>query len=168
MNAPEHEKFRKANIPVAVLLEGKFRSLYANRLSQKMNDSLLKYEVVFQPQSVKENKMLVVADGDIVLNEVAKGQPIPMGMNAYTYGTQREFPFANADFVRNSLSYMVDPYDLSAAKGKDYTIRLLDTKKVQSEKAKWQLLNLAVPVFVVLLFGFIFQWIRKKRFSAKA
>ncbi len=168
VNAPEHEKFRKANIPVAVLLEGKFRSLYANRLSKKMNDSLLKYEVVFQPQSIKDNKMLVVADGDIVLNEVAKGQPIPMGMNAYTYGSQREFPFANADFVRNSLSYMVDPYDLSAAKGKDYTIRLLDTKKVQSEKARWQLLNLAVPVFVVLLFGFIFQWIRKKRFSAKA
>ncbi len=168
VNAPEDEKFRKQHIPVAVLLEGKFRSLYANRLSKKMNDSLLKYDVVFQPQSLKENKMLVVADGDLVLNEVAKGQPIPMGMNAYTYGTQREFPFNNSDFVRNSLSYMIDPYDLSAAKGKDYTMRLLDTKRVQSEKTKWQLLNLAVPVFVVLLFGFIFQGLRKRRFSAKA
>lgn len=168
VNAPEDEKFKKQHIPVAVMLEGRFRSLYANRLSKRMNDSLLKYNVVFQPQSLKDNKMLVVADGDVVLNEVAKGQPIPMGMNAYTFGTQREFPFANADFVRNSLSYMVDPYDLSDAKAKDYTVRLLDTKKVQAQKARWQVLNLAVPVIVVLLFGFIFQWLRKRRFSVKA
>ena len=168
VNAPVDDKFSRKNIPVAVLLEGKFRSLYANRLSKKMNDSLLKYDVVFQPQGLKENKMIIVADGDIVLNEVAKGQPIPMGMNAYTYGSQREFPFANADFVRNCLSYLVDPYDLSAAKGKDYTMRLLDSKKVASEKTKWQMLNLVLPAIVVLLFGFIFQWFRKRRFSVKA
>ena len=168
VNAPEDEKFKRAHIPVAVLLEGKFRSLYANRLSRNMNDSLKKYGAAFLPAAVDDNKMIIVADGDIVLNSVVKtSQPIAMGMNRFTYGSQKEFPFANKDFLQNCLDYLIDANDLSEAKGKDYVVRLLDTKKVNSQKTFWQLINIAAPILAILLFALIFQRFRKRKFSSK-
>ncbi|HSN59579.1 MAG TPA: Gldg family protein, partial [Ferruginibacter sp.] len=164
--APEDEKFKTPNIPVAVLLEGKFTSLYANRTSQAMRDSISAYGGSFLPQSLTDNKMIIVADGDIVLNSVVKGnQPIPMGMNPYTFGTQREFPFANKDFFQNCLDYLINENNLSEAKGKDYVVRLLDTKKVKEEKSFWQVINIAIPVLLVILFAIIFQWLRKRKYS---
>lgn len=164
--APENEKFKKANIPAAVLLEGKFSSMYSNRLSQAMRDSLAKYGTPFLPQCLRENKMIVVADGDIVLNSVVKGnQPIPMGMNPYTFGSQREFSFANRDFLQNCIDYLVNASGLSEAKAKDYTLRLLDKKKVEEEKTNWQLINIAIPVAVVILFALIYQFLRKRKYT---
>ncbi|MEO7524614.1 MAG: gliding motility-associated ABC transporter substrate-binding protein GldG [Ferruginibacter sp.] len=165
VNAPEDEKYKRSNIPVAVLLEGKFSSLYANRLSQAMNDSLEKYDASFLPACINDNKMIVVADGDIILNAVVKGnQPLPMGMNRFTYGSQKEFPFANKDFLQNCLDYLINTNDLSEAKSKDYVVRLLDTKKVNSEKFFWQFINIAAPILAVILFALIFQWMRRRRY----
>ena len=164
--AAEDEKFKTANIPVAVLLEGKFTSLYANRASQVMRDSIAAYGSNFLPQSLSDNKIIVVADGDMVLNSVVKGnQPIPMGMNPYTYGTQRAFPFANKDFLQNCMDYLINQNGLSEAKAKDYTLRLLDTKKVKEEKNYWQVINIVVPVLLVILFAIVFQWNRKRKYS---
>jgi gliding-associated putative ABC transporter substrate-binding component GldG len=168
VKAPEDEKFKKANIPVAVLLEGKFQSLFSNRLSQAMNDSLKKYDAAFLPQCMADNKLIVVADGDIVLNSVIKGNlPIPMGMNPYTYGSQQEFTFANKDFLQNCLDYLVNSSNLSEAKAKDYTLRLLDKKKVETQKRTWQIINILVPVLLVLLFAFGFQFIRKRKYTIR-
>ena len=164
--AAEDEKYKTADIPVAVLLEGKFTSLFANRSSQAMRDSIEAYGGSFLPQCLAENKIIVVSDGDIVLNSVIKGgQPIPMGMNPYTYGTQRAFPFANKDFVQNCLEYLINENGLSEAKAKDYVVRLLDTKKVNEQKTIWQVINIAVPVLLVILFALVFQWIRRKKYS---
>ena len=166
VKAPENEKFKKANIPVAVLLEGKFQSLFDNRLSQAMNDSLQQYGASFLPQCIADNKMIVVADGDMVLNSVIKGnQPIPMGINPYTYGSQQEFAFANKDFLQNCLDYLVNNSNLSEAKAKDYTLRLLDKKKVEAQKSIWQVINIVVPVILVLLFALVFQFIRKRKYT---
>lgn len=166
VKAPEDEKFKKANIPVAVLLEGKFQSLFNNRLSQAMNDSLQKYDAAFLPQCIADNKIIVVADGDMVLNSIVKGtEPIPMGMNPYTYGSQQEFAFANKDFLQNCLDYLVNSSNLSEAKAKDYTLRLLDKKKVEAQKFTWQLINIIVPVILVLIFALVFQFIRKRKYT---
>ncbi len=164
VNAPEDAKFKKANIPVAVLLEGKFKSFFFNRLSQAMNDSLKNYNQSFLPQCISNNKMIVVSDGDIVLNAVAKGNAIPMGMNKYTIGTQREFPFANVAFAKNCLSYLINESGLSDAKAKDYRVRLLDSKKVEAQKVFWQIINIVLPISIVLLFAIIFQWLRKRKY----
>lgn len=165
-DAPENDKFKKSNIPVAVLLEGKFQSLYANRLSQAMNDSLQNIGTVFLPQCISENKLIVVADGDIILNSVVKGnQAIPMGMNPFTYGSQREFTFSNKEFLQNCLDYLINSSGLSEAKAKDYTLRLLDKKKVDSEKTTWQIINIVVPVLLVFLFAVLYQVIRKRKYT---
>lgn len=165
VNAPEDEKFKKANIPVAVLLEGRFHSFYNNRLSNALNDSLTKYGAVFQPENIADNKMIIVADGDMVLNMVTKTEPLPMGMNPFTYGSQFEFRFANRDFLQNCLDYLINASGLAEAKAKDYTLRLLDKKKIDNSKTTWQVINIAVPVLLVFLFAIVYQWLRKRKYT---
>lgn len=165
VNAPEDAKFNKAHIPVAVLLEGKFTSLYRNRLSQAMSDSLAKYNQPFLPQNVSANKMIVVADGDMVLNSVFKNKPLPMGSNPFTYGTQRDIPFANGSFLENCLEYLVNENNLMEAKSKEYVVRLLDSKKVKQQKLKLQVINIVIPVLLVIVFALLFGWMRKRKYS---
>lgn len=165
VNAPEDEKFKTPNIPVALLLEGKFQSFYNNRLSQVMKDSLTKAGATFIAANNAENKMIVVADGDIVLNSVSKNEPLPMGMNPFTYGSQYEFRFANRNFLQNCLDYLINVSGLTEAKSKDYTLRLLDKKKVDSSKSMWQAINIAVPVLLVFLFALFYQWSRKRKYT---
>ena len=165
VNAPEDDKFKRANIPVAVLLEGKFESVYNNHLSQAMRDSLSAYNATFIPQCVNDNKIIIVSDGDIVLNGIKDNKPIPMGMNQFAYGTQKEFPFANKDFLQNCMDYLINESGLSEAKAKDYTLLLLDPKKIEDEKLEWQIGNILAPILLVLLFGSIYQWWRKRKYT---
>lgn len=165
VNAPENEKFKKHDVPVAVLLEGKFQSLYQNRLSQAMKDSIEMGGGLFVPAASKASKIILVADGDFVLNGVANNQPIPMGMNQFAFGTQKEFPFANRDFLQNSMDYLIDRSGLMEAKGKDYTLRLLDPAKVEEQKLRWQVINIVAPILLVCLFAVIYQWRRKRKYT---
>jgi gliding-associated putative ABC transporter substrate-binding component GldG len=166
VTAPEDNQYKTADVPVAVLLEGKFSSLFSNRLSAAMNDSLKAYNILFSKSCPTENKMLVVSDADIIMNAVVKGnQPLSMGMNPFTYGSQREFPFANREFLLNTLDYMLNANDLSEAKSKDYTVKFLDTKKVNADRTYWQLINILLPVMLVIIFAFLFQYLRKRKYA---
>ncbi len=165
VNAPENEAYNKPNISTAVLLEGKFKSMFTNRLSTAMEDSLTKNNRNFFTACGSSNKIILVADGDLVLNSVVKANPIEMGMNSYTYGTQREFPFANKAFLQNCLSYLINDNDLDEAKAKDYVVRLLDAKKVENQKTFWQIINIIVPIVIVLLIALIYQWLRKRSYT---
>jgi gliding-associated putative ABC transporter substrate-binding component GldG len=164
--AAQSERYNKANIPTAVLLEGKFESLYARRMMQWMRDSLAKYQVPYTQAAVEDGKIIIVADGDVVLNGVVKGgQPISMGMNSYTYGTQREFPFANKDFLLNCLSYMLDNNGLSESRNKEIVPRLLDNKLVQAEENNWKLINIALPVILIIIFAYIYNFLRRRKYK---
>ncbi|MDQ6755778.1 MAG: gliding motility-associated ABC transporter substrate-binding protein GldG [Bacteroidota bacterium] len=164
-NAPEDAMFKKKNVIAGVLLEGKFTSLYTNRLPAAAMDSMEKYGTSFQTTSINDNKMIIVSDGDIVLNGVSQGQPLPMGVNAYTVGTQYQYPFANRTFLQNCLDYLINNSGLIEAKSKDYTLRLLDTKKISEQKSTWQIINIGVPIFLIFIFGFIYQFWRRRKYS---
>lgn len=165
VNEPESGKFKTPDIPVAVLLEGKFSSLFKNRIPQAMIDSLQNYGAAYMPESIVDNKMIIVADGDMVLNSVSKNEPLPMGVNPLTVGSQYQYQFANKDFLQNCLDYLLNSSGLAEAKAKDYTLRLLDGKKVNAQKGTWQIVNIGVPVFLVILFAFIYQFIRKRKYT---
>ncbi|MFT3908779.1 MAG: gliding motility-associated ABC transporter substrate-binding protein GldG [Ferruginibacter sp.] len=163
---PDKTRFNKSGLPIAVLLEGKFTSLYKNRISQSQLDTFNYYGVNYYAESNKDNKMIVVADGDIVLNSFYKQEPLPMGVNPYSMvNGQQTFPLANRNFLQNCIEYLVNENGLMEAKAKDYTPYFLNPKKIEKEKTSWQLLNIAGPILVVILFALIFQWIRRKRYS---
>jgi hypothetical protein len=162
---PEDAAYNKRDIIAGVLLEGKFTSLYKNRVGRATMDSLNKYGSSFLSQDINDNKMIIISDGDIVLNGGYKGAPIPMGVNTYTVGTQYEYQFANKQFVENCIEYLINNADLSEAKAKDYKLRLLDPKKTSNERGFWEMLNLALPVLLLVIFGLIYQWWRKRKYT---
>jgi ABC-2 type transport system permease protein len=165
-NKPEDALFNKNAIPVAVLLEGRFSSLYKNRVSKAQMDSLAK-SGGYKESAVEDGKMIIVADGDMVLNDVSNQQgPMPMGMNLFTAGTQYEYQFANREFVLNSLEYLTSSSNIISTRNKEIILRLLDTKKVDAERGKWQLINIALPILLVIVFGIAYQRIRRYRFAS--
>jgi len=167
-NAPEDEKFKSNGIPAAVLLEGKFRSLFEGRVLKAQSDSLNARGVPFIGRSNIQNKMIIVADGDIALNDfsIQQQQVLPMGLNKYTMGTNYEYQFANRDFVLNSLEYLINDGGIMETRNKDFVLRVLDAKKVDAQKIMWQIINIAAPILLIILFGFIYQQIRKKKYAA--
>ena len=155
------KKFNRKNIPVAVLLEGKFTSLYANRASQAQLDTLKSYDLGFMREAALPGKVIVVSDADIVMNQVSEAiGPLPMGTNKYT-----KIGYANKDFFLSCTEYLANKNNILDAKAKDYTLRLLDVKKVEEQRALWQIVNIVVPVLLVCLFAFFYQWRRKKKYT---
>jgi len=183
---PEDAMFKKNAIPVAMLLEGQFTSLYRNRVSKAQADSFAAIGSTFKESSVP-NKMIVVADGNIVLNDFipeftetgemnteVPPKPLEMGWNKYTYAEyirQQEagkyfIPAANKEFFLNSLEYLVNNPAIIETRNKDIVLRLLDGPKVKAQKSTWQFLNIGLPVLLVILFGWVYQQIRKRKYAA--
>ena len=155
------EKFNRKNIPVAVLLEGTFSSLFANRVSQAQLDTLKNNDQQFLRASNTAGKIIVVSDADIVLNQVSETiGPLPMGVNKYT-----KIQYANKDFFLNAVEYLANKNNILDARAKDYTLRLLDAKKVTDQRLLWQLVNIVLPVLLVIIGGGIFQWWRKRKYT---
>jgi len=160
--APDIKQFTVHDTSVAALLEGKFTSLYANRIPKYFTDSMAAYNVPVKSSCDAETKMVVVADGDIAINQVSPQYgPLPMGYNFYT-----NYTFANKEFFNNCLEYLVNPSNILDTRTKDFTLRLLNLKKVREQRTTWQMINIAVPVLIVILFGLIYQQLRKRKFAA--
>lgn len=154
--------FNKSHLPVAVLLEGKFSSLYANRLTAAQQDSVQTQSgVAFTPQALKETQQIVVSDADLVTNAVSPTSgPLPMGMLPF-----ENYRFANREFLLNCVDYLVSNSGIFASRNKDFTLRLLDKKKVEDQKLKWQIINIILPIFLVILFGMLYQEVKRKKFT---
>ena len=173
-NVPEDAKFKRSAIPVAMMLEGKFTSLYRNRVTKAQQDSLATYGSQYVDQAADNAKVIVVADGDIVLNDVIPDiGPIPMGWNKYTYteyqkqteGGKFFVPVANHDFLLSSVEYLTNNPGISETRNKDIVLRLLDSKKVRDQKTIWQLVNIALPILLIILLGSIYQQLRKRKYA---
>lgn len=153
--------FRDKNIPVAVLLEGNFKSLYARRMAGIMQDLQSQMGVPYLPQANKPGKILVTGDGDWVLGGATKQGPLPMGANPFT-----QYTFANRDFLINTLDYMTDESGIMATRNRDFTPRLLDPKKLEKQATTWQYVNIALPLLLLAITGIIVNMMRKKRFAS--
>jgi ABC-2 type transport system permease protein len=155
--------FDKKNIPVAVLLEGQFPSFFENRVSEEMKEGLAAVNQPFKTVS-EPTRMLVVADGDIARNVVTmRGEVMPLGYNPF-----ERFQFSNKDFLLNAVEYLRDDNGIIEARGREVKLRLLDTQKAEDEQLMWQLINIGLPIVFLVLFGLIFNWIRKNRFAKAA
>lgn len=157
---PNPQQFNQPNLPVAVLLEGEFESIFTNRLAPETMQMLDSLKIQFKQKSIP-TKMIVISDGDIITNDIGKGgTPYPLGF--YRYSQQQ---FANKDFLTNCIEYMVDDNGLIETRSREVKLRLLDTEKIKSEKLQWQLVNMIVPIVLILIFGFGFNFVRRKKYA---
>jgi ABC-2 type transport system permease protein len=157
---PDERLYNKQNIPVAAMLEGKFESVYTNRMPPEiLNDK----DIDFMEVS-KETKMIFIADGDMIRNQMQFSQgnylPLPLGYDRYT-GQQ----FGNKELILNAMNYLTDNSGLISIRSKELKLRMLDRTKIDKERTFWQILNVVVPVVLVLIFGLILGWMRKRRYA---
>ena len=158
--APDRRMFSSKGKNVAYLLKGTFPSLYANRIPQEIVDD---QATDFMEES-KPTAMIVVADGDIIRNQIdiKRKTPLPLGYDQYTQNT-----YANKEFIENAISYLVDGEGLIDIRSRELKVRLLDVTKVNQERGKWQVINTLVPIALIIALGFVMAFIRKKKYSKK-
>lgn len=145
-------EYNKGNKPISVLLEGKFKSAYFERIKP--------FKISTPKENGVENKMLVIADGDVIANEISKGQPLELGLNKWT--NQR---YGNKEFLLNAVNYLLDDTGLINIRSKKVKIDFLNKEKAFEEATKWQLINLLFPLIILAFFGFIFNYFRKKKYQ---
>lgn len=160
---PRPELYNKGHRATAVLLEGKFQSVFQNRLAPDflatLRDSL---KMPFKPVADSAGSIVVVSDGDIFLNAMnSKTGPYEMG-----FWDVNGARFDNKAFVMNALEYMIYPNGLLEARNKEFRLRLLDGGRIEQERSRWQAINIVVPLGLLLIFASAYLFYRKRRYSA--
>jgi len=157
-NPPQKSTFSQGRKAVGVLLEGKFESVYKNRILPKDN-SILNFK-----ESSIENKMIVISDGDIISNYVSKtGNIYPLGYDKY-----RKLPEAypgNKYFLINIIQYLSDNQQLNLIKSKDLSLRMLDKKKIKKYRLTIEIINIILPLVLLSLFSIFFKFYEKRRYA---
>ena len=158
---PKPELFTKGFQPTAVLLEGKFPSLYQDRVPVEFKKALDSLKQPFLSEGERAGAMIIVGDGDMMLNEVnATSGPQELG-----YAQQEKVRYANKSFLLNCMEYLTDSVGLLEARSKEVRLRLLDGGRIKAEKGKWQIINFAVPICFVLIFASCYLFFRKRRYE---
>ncbi len=150
-NEPQQHEYGAGSQLLAVLLEGEFESAYRSRTKP--------FDAKQFIEKSSPNKMVVIADGDIGKNQLLKGKPYDLGVDKWT-----QERFGNKDFLVNTIDYLLDDTGLIDLKNKAVQLRILDKKRAYKEKSFWQLFNIALPISLLLLFGFVFNYLRKKKY----
>ena len=157
---PDERLYNKKFIPVAALIEGKFESLFANRIPPEIQEDKL----IGFLQGSRETKMIVISDGDIIKNQMqlSKGNyyPLPLGYDQYT-----KQQFGNRELILNAMNYLTDDSGLISIRSREVKLRMLDRSKIDAERGYWQLLNTVIPVLLVIAFGVVQAVLRKRRYS---
>ncbi|HTD40630.1 MAG TPA: hypothetical protein VK671_08420, partial [Mucilaginibacter sp.] len=153
---PQPKDFQSVPKPVAVLLEGKFKSDFLNR---PMPEGLTE-KIESLPES-RPTKMIVISDGDIFKNQVGTdGSPFPLGYDHYTQQS-----FGNKNLLLNIADYMTDDSGLIGLRTKEIKIRLLDRARIRGEKLYWQVINNVIPLSFVLIFAIFQHYIRRRKYA---
>jgi ABC-2 type transport system permease protein len=152
--------FNKPNQPLAVLLEGQFPSVYRNRMIKNLIPGA---ENSYKAESVP-TKMIVVADGDMIANDVTRTQRGPM-ITALGYDKYTGRTFGNKEFIVNAVNFLTNENGLISLRAKEYKLRILNKAKIREERFKWQLINTVLPVFLVICFGLYYNYSRRKKYS---
>ena len=155
--------FNRSNLPVAVLLEGSFQSLFRNRLATAFMELS---EIGYKSECEKPTQMIVVSDGDIIRNGVQASEqglyPLPLGYDKYT-----DVMFANKTFILNAINFLAGDEAMIDARPRNIAIRRLDVAKVKSQRGYYQFANIVYPVVLVLLLAAVVLCARVLRYRRK-
>lgn len=145
--------FNKGNQPLAVLLEGEFTSVYKNRVKP--------FQFLNEKNESVPTKMIVIADGDLIKNDVIRNVPQELGFDRWTGKT-----YGNKEFLMNAVNYLLDDDGLINIRSKEIDVAFLDQEKIARQKTYWQIFNILLPLGLLTILGFAFNYIRKKTFTS--
>ena len=143
----------KGMLPVAVLMEGKFNSMYQNRVLPFKDNS-------FQATG-KDNKMIVISDGDVIKNKLnTDGEPYELGFDNRVGAL-----YGNKEFLMNCVNYLLDDNGLINIRSKDVDLPLLNKEEVYKNYTMAQMVTVGLPIVILAIFGFLFTFMRKRKYS---
>lgn len=153
---PNEDEYQAGSQPLAVLLEGNFQSAFKNRVQPFKLD-----KVRFRESATSPSKMVIIADGDIIANDLdPKGNPLELGFDYFTR-TQ----YGNKEFLLNTVNYLLDDNGLINIRSKEIALPFLDTPKVADNINKWQALTIGLPLILLSLFAVLFYTLRKRKYE---
>ena len=148
---PNPDLFQAGSQTLAVLLEGRFTSVYENRIKP--------FELAAPLEKGKESQMLVISDGDIIKNDLQQGRPLELGFDRFTGMT-----YGNKEFLLNAVNYMLDDQGLVEIRSKQVAIPFMDLRKADEERTYWQIINLVGPLFLLAVIGLVYYFVRSRRY----
>lgn len=152
--------YRQGSHPVAVLLEGEFESVFRNR---RIPEGVSIPEDFQMKNSGTGSRMIVVSDGDVIRNQFgSQGEPLPLGYDRFLNET-----FGNRDFILNAVNYLNDDRGIMEARAREIRLRALDRSLVNRNRLTIQVLNVGLPVLLVIVFGSLRFFLRKRKFNKK-
>ncbi|MGM0613119.1 MAG: gliding motility-associated ABC transporter substrate-binding protein GldG [Bacteroidota bacterium] len=157
---PQRSQYNHGSQNIAVLLDGKFPSLFENRIPPEISQNKA---MAFRTES-EETQMMVVSDGDIIKNAISmkegERKKLPLGVDKYT-GQE----YGNDDFIVNAINYLCDDSGLLNVRSRDLKIRMMDRAKVEEERLMWQIINVVLPVLLILIMSFVWNITRKRKYA---
>ncbi len=158
-NPPARELFNQSFIPVGVLVEGEFTSVFENRMIENLGISGVDFQVKSKP-----TKMVIIGDAGLIANNVNYSKQPPQ-IQELGYDRVSKQTFGNKEFLLNTIYYLNDEAGIMQLRSRTVQLRLLDKVKLREEKSFWQWLNILAPLVIVLLFGLGYNFIRRYRYS---
>lgn len=152
--------FNRSNLPIAVLLEGSFRSMWRNRLAPSFTELP---EMGYREQS-DTTQMIVIADGDIIKNRYnyEEQSGYPLGYDAYT-----QTMYANKEFLLNAINYLTGDEEMMSTRSRSIKLRKLDVMKSKQQRTLYQWTNLLLPLAMVAAAGVAITLTRKNRYKKR-
>ena len=150
--------FNQGKKVMAILMEGKFASAFRNRLPEEM----LTNAMIANRNMSDSTAMIVIADGDIIKNDLRNGQVVPLGYDIYNNQM-----FGNKEFLVNCVNYLCGDKDLIPLRSREVIVRKLDLAKVDRTKTQWQIFNLLAPLVIITIMGTILFIVRNKFYIKK-
>jgi len=150
---PDPAIFNKGSQTLAVLLEGEFTSVYNNRIKP--------FKLSNEKYSSVPTKMIVIADGDVIKNDIGRNGAQELGFDRWTGQL-----YGNKEFLLNAVNYLLNDNGLINIRTKNIEVAFLDQQKIANQKLTWQLTNVVLPLLLLGGFGFIFNYLRRKKYAA--
>jgi len=149
---PNPSQYNAGEKPLAVLLEGKFPSAFTNRVKP--------FQYSENRETSVPTKMVVISDGDIIKNQLDGNRPLELGFDKFT-----QTFYGNKEFLLNTVNYLLDDSGLINIRSKEIAVPFLDPQKTAEQRTQWQLINILLPLGLLTVFGILFQYFRKRRYT---
>jgi gliding-associated putative ABC transporter substrate-binding component GldG len=146
------DQYQTAPQNLAVLGTGSFTSAYKNRIKP--------FDYKNHRDNVDQAGLFLAADGDILKNQIDRGQPQDLGFDIRT----GEY-YGNNEFLMNVVNSLLDDQNLIKLRNKEIKVPFLDLKRSYDDRLMWQIVNILLPLILVLGTGYAILYMRRKKYT---